>query len=440
LTGPEPPLWERAAVVFVIFMLSQALIGPLFSPDQAETPVLRLFWLPVYAVIFGLMVYRAPALVRAWPAWIIVGGLVILVFASKYWSIDPAVTLRRTIAMAIASAFAVYLGAAFRGPHLPRVLMHAGLVMAVGSLVMIFANPTLGIHQTDNAGLWRGLWYEKNQMGMIMVASAIAAAACLASPDPRRLLPGLTLALSVLLVLATQSKTSLLCLLVGLGAVATLWSMRRGGPAFAIVVVWIGVVVGGAAAELWFTDAAEVLRALGKDPSLTGRTEIWESVMRRVAERPMTGYGYAAFWTLDSVPADIVQAETGWPAPSAHNGWMDLLVQLGWPGTVFVAVVVALAGLAAAIRMGGQGVREGRFSIAYLPAFLVLSLSESVLMTHANLPWVLVLTILTRTLISEPAAARLAAPVRRPYQSAPRIAAHFPNGQARRSPVPVRPA
>ena len=60
--------------------------------------------------------------------------------------------------------------------------------MAVGSLIMVFAFPGIGVHHDVNAGLWRGLWYEKNQMGIVMVAGATAATAVLASGDPRRLI------------------------------------------------------------------------------------------------------------------------------------------------------------------------------------------------------------------------------------------------------------
>ena len=126
----------------------------------------------------------------------VLGLLVLHAFASKWWSIDPEVTQRRVIAMAISSAFAIYLGAVFTGRHLPRMLMLAGLIMGIGSLVMVFGNPVVGVHQADNAGLWRGLWYEKNQMGLVMSAGAVAAAACLASGDPRRLLPAITLVIT----------------------------------------------------------------------------------------------------------------------------------------------------------------------------------------------------------------------------------------------------
>jgi len=438
----EPPPWERLAAGFVVFMLTGALIAPVLAPDQGETPVLRLIWIPVYAVIAGLVVYRFEKVIRAWPAWLILGGLVLLAYASKYWSIDPAVTQRRVIAMAINSAFAVYVGAVFRGAALPRMLMWTCLVMAIGSLVMVFAFPRIGVHQYDNAGLWRGLWYEKNQMGLVMVVGAVSAAATLAADQIAGTLRRpwaalLALVLCTLLVLATQSKTSLLCWLLGVGMVAGWWVLKQGGAAITVAAIWLAVVASALGAWIWNSDSALILEALGKDPSLTGRTLIWEALMRKVAERPWTGYGFSAFWGEDSIPAMQIRLETQWPVPSAHNGWIDLLVQLGWPGAVAVGGVMAISGVLILTRTNGLGAREGYWSVAYLAVFTALSLSESVLLTHANLPWVLMLAILARAVTFEapPVHAPLAPRPARAYQSRPRIAPDYVNGPARRRPV-----
>lgn len=394
---PEPPLWEQLAAGFVVIMLTGALIGPVFAPDQGETPLLRLIWLPVYATIAGLIVIRFDKVVRVWPAWIALLAMVALAFASKYWSLAPDVTVRRVIAMTINASFAVYLGAVFRGVALPRLLVHAVLPMALGSLVMVFAFPSIGVHSDINAGLWRGLWYEKNQMGIVMVAGAVGAAAVLATGDRRWHAPVAVLPLATLLVLTTQSKTSLICMALGLGIIGGLWILRRSGPAAAVGLVWLGVVAVAGGVAFWFAGPEIILEALGKDPTLTGRTEIWESLMRRVGDRPMTGYGYSAFWGLQSTPANFVRLETGWVVPSAHNGWIDLLVQLGWPGAVLVGIILGGATLLTVCRIGGAGAREGDWGLAYMAVFILLSLSESVLMSHAGLPWSLALAIVARS-------------------------------------------
>jgi len=441
LTEPAPSIWERVICGVIIAMLTGALIGPVFAPLQEETPVLRLVWLPAYAAIVGLLLFRIDRLWRAWPAMIAIAAIVGLAFASRYWSIDFATTMRRVIALAISCGFALYLGAVFRGPHLPRLLMHTALFMALGSLVMVVAFPSIGVHQLDNAGLWRGLWYEKNQMGAVMVIGAIAAAACLASPDPRRLLPAVALVLSSGLVLATQSKTSLLCLMVGLGLIGGFWSLRRGGAAFSVIAIWCAVVLAGLGVWIWDTHSVAVLEALGKDPSLTGRTDIWDSLMRKVADRPWTGYGYGAFWGRigESPPADWVRKETGWIVPSAHNGWIDLLVQLGWPGAVLVGSLMAGTALLAVLRCMGSGLREGWWGLGFLAAFFVLSLSESILMAHQGLPWVLFMAAMTRAMLPSPSAAPapLVEKRRRAYQTGPRIVSQYPHGSQRRA-FPVR--
>ena len=417
-------------------MMTGALIAPVLAPDQAETPILRMVWLPVYAVTAGLIAFRFEKIIRAWPAWLILFGLIALAYVSKYWSIDPEVTSRRVIAMAINSAFAVYVGCVFRGAPLPRMLMNTCLVMAVGSLIMVFAFPRIGVHQMDNAGLWRGLWYEKNQMGLVMVVGAVSSAAVLAADHlaqngRKPWVPLMAFGLTTLLVMATQSKTSLLCWLLGVGMIGFWWLLKQGGAAITIVAVWFAVLTSSLAAWFWNTDSAAILQALGKDPSLTGRTLIWEALMRRVAERPMTGYGFSAFWGVDSIPAREIRLETQWPVPSAHNGWIDLLVQLGWPGAIFVGAIMLVSAILVIVRLNGMGAREGYWSIAYLTVFTALSLSESVLLTHANLPWILMLAIMSRAMTYDPIPVRapLARPAARAYQNRSRIASDYVNGR-----------
>lgn len=431
---PSPPWWEWLGAGIILALITGAFIGPVFAPDQGEAPILRLVWLPVYAWTILMVCLRIKRVAAAWPAWVALMLLVGLTYASKYWSIDPSTTTRRVMAMSMSGVFAIYVGSVFRGSHLPRLLTYTGLAMGVGSLVFIFGMPRIGIHQDVNAGLWRGMWYEKNQMGFVMTACAVGAAACLVRDLSRWKIPAATLALSVLLILGTQSKTSLVCMTLGLGMVGLLWAIRQGGPVLAVMSAWLAVVGGGFGTWLWNTHSADILISLGKDPTLTGRTLIWESLMRRVAEHPWTGYGYSAFWVKDSVPALYVRRETQWPVPSAHNGWIDLLVQLGWPGAILVGTMLLIAAATTLWRLGGAGAREGGWAFSYLCAFFMLSLSESVLLSHQSLPWTLVMAIMARAALPAPLAARapLARRTRPAYLTGSRIAAQSAHGPTAR--------
>lgn len=437
-----PPWWEQAAAGFVVIMLTGAFVGPVFAPSQEETPILRLVWLPVFAIIAGLALRRLDRIVRAWPAILLLGLTVLLAFASKWWSIDAATTQRRVIALTMAGAFALYLGSVYRGVALPRLLACAGLVMAVGSLVFVLAFPPIGIHRDVNVGLWRGMWYEKNQMGQVMVCVAVAAAAWLSVAGRHWRIAAITLVLATFLMIMSQSKTSLLCWLIGFGLVGAVWAARQGGAVLGVLTVWGATFAAIAVGVGFLLGGPAILVALGKDPSLTGRTEIWAALMDMVAERPWTGYGYAAFWTRTSVPADIIQAQTGWLVPSAHNGWIDLLVQVGWPGAVLVGTILLIGFAATVARLSTSGLVEGGFSLAYLAIVATLSLSESVLLHHQDLAWVMVLAIVARsTMLQGYPSPAAVAPDRRPaYQTPSRIAALSGHGQARRKSVPVRPA
>ena len=396
-----PSLWEQAAAGLILALLSGALLGPIFAPQQQETPVLRLIWPPVYLLILGLSGFRARRMAAAWPAFIPLLLMVALALASSLWSQAPEVTERRVLALGLTGVFAIYLGAVFRGVALPRMLTVTSLALGVGSLISVFVFPGFGIHHDVNAGMWRGVWYEKNQLGMLMSVGVIAAAALFAAPQEAKDRPLALAALGVcvLALLGSQSKTALIMALLGGGLVVFCGLIRRMGPVFGVISIWCLGVALGAGLWIWSEFSVQILALFGKDPSLTGRTEIWEAISRMAERKPWLGYGYSAFWLPSAEPMEWIRHETGWRVPSAHQGWLDLRAELGWAGVSLVGAVVALTAAAVLCRLPGLGRREGYWSLAWLAAFLLLSLSESVLLRHQDLPWTLFMALMARNLI-----------------------------------------
>ncbi|MGR4863745.1 O-antigen ligase family protein [Caulobacter sp. LARHSG274] len=389
---------EALACGLVLFMLSNALIGPLVDPLQAggeDMPLLRLMWLPVYALILALALWRAPRLLSFWLPAGLLSLLIFWVFASAAWSLDPGTTNRRALAAAFTTLFGLYFAASFDGRRMAEIIAVTFLVLAVGGLLAAVAYPKMGVQHDINAGDWRGLWYEKNQMGAMMVYCALASMAAILAGSPRRKLFVLAIALSAAMIVMSKSKTSLLALMIGLAGSLLLAATRR-GPAMAVIVVWTGITVVAALALVLWLAPELAFKAIGKDPSLTGRTEIWTALLRQSAKAPLTGYGYAVFWRLDSAPANWIRKETGWLVPTAHNGWLDILAQLGWIGVGLCALVLGGALLVSLFRF--HKVADGYWATLFLAIFLLTTFSESFILERNGIAWALACAAVARLL------------------------------------------
>ncbi len=200
---------EVALTIFCLLMFSNALIGPLFAPQtldaaaaESDSAILRVMWLPVYAVTLLLIGFRVTRLMRILPALFMTGLLVGLCFASSYWSIAPDITTRRTIAVAVTSLFGLYLAARYKGEDLVQIIAFSFAILAFGSYFVCLFVPHLGIHDDINAGAWKGLWYEKNQMAAMMVLGFIAScASAYIAPERRKAWIGLAAMIFLLVVL-----------------------------------------------------------------------------------------------------------------------------------------------------------------------------------------------------------------------------------------------
>lgn len=404
------PLLDRlelvaaGALVFASTSPGLLLAGVSEDPNAPENPIFRLVWLPVFAGALALSVWRAPRLLRAWFPVALTMVLVGWAAASRSWSLAPDVTGRRALALALTAVLGVYLGGALSGRRFVEALAAAFAALAAGSALIAVLDPKVGVMRLDGGLDWRGLWPHKNTLAFNMAIGALACAcAATAAPERRRRWFG-GMALCLALLLMSRGKSSLLAAVLTLAGWGLLAALRR-GPLVAVLTVWTaGVAAFAVGLVAWLAPAA-ALKAIGKDPTLTGRTDIWAAVLRQWAKSPHLGYGFAAFWEKTSVPALTIQKETHWTVPSAHNGWLDLLVQVGDVGVGLFAAVLVLATAAGVLR--GARLGDGGFGLLFLVLFAFLSLSESVIETPDSVAWVLFVAVLVRALgprTSDPAA------------------------------------
>jgi O-antigen ligase len=86
------------------------------------------------------------------------------------------------------------------------------------------------------------------------------------------------------------------------------------------------------------TGAIATERDSGDPMSLTGRVDVWKTILEYAAQRPLFGYGHDAFWSPSRIE-DISKTHQ-WSINQAHNAYLEWLVNLGLVGLCLYMVAM----------------------------------------------------------------------------------------------------
>src|SRR5208282_1395165 len=156
----------------------------------------------------------------------------------------------------------------------------------------------------------------------------------------RRLLAlGAVLAMTVWLLHLCNSMTSI-CALSMAGTVMLL-STR---PAFRRRPALLHLVIAGVILctlyALFFQSSGALIQGLGRDATLSGRTVAWPEFLRLVNNQ-LIGVGYESFWLGERLQKVWVITQ-GLHINEAHNGYIEVLLTLGWIGLALLGVLIAM--------------------------------------------------------------------------------------------------
>ncbi|WP_296816633.1 O-antigen ligase [Brevundimonas sp.] len=318
-----------------LFILLQGWSAPLtgWSLTAENSALLRNAFWPAYGFTLVLLAQSwretLRALMKSAPLLVLVG----LAFASTFWSIDSEATFRRSVALLFTCLAGFVIAARWRWRTVAELIAGNIALLAVLSFLIGALLPAYGRMEELFPGSWRGVYTEKNALGGIMALGVCVSVASAILAPRRRLLWIASVLLCLLLVLLSTSKTALVAMALGLAAMGWVWIVRR-GPVSAVAFTWIAAVgvfgLAGAivlAPEFFFD-------LLGKDATLTGRTEIWEAAIRQGELKPMWGYGYGVLWDhmRGFYPGAWIAHQSGFIAGHAHNSWIEVWLALGWVG------------------------------------------------------------------------------------------------------------
>ncbi len=389
LTFPELGAGVEIVLLLVaMFLFSGGLLSQLLGDEASAqgSPFLRALFYPVYLITLLLLVLRpwstVHGIARSFLLLIPVG----LALVSVSWSIDPDPTFRRAIALLMTTLFAIYIASRFDWPEFIELFAAGFLILAGLSLIVALIMPEIGIMSEIHPGAWSGIYWEKNQFGMNMAKLAHLCLCAMIFKPSHRLFWGGAFLLAVMLVLLSTSKTSLMALLLILLGMGGLYLVRK-GPVIAVPLVYFAMVFGvGLVMALQFFPEF-MFGLIGREPTLTGRTDIWAALFDQIRNRPWFGHGYAIFWLDETGPAFWVRQRTEWLVPTAHNGWLETWLSIGLAGVICFAVVYATA-LITALRNLLKG-KVAYWALISTLVFLLFSMSESNILQQNNLGWIL---------------------------------------------------
>lgn len=353
--------------------------------------ILLLFFVNYLATCF-LLVLRWKKVLFVLSKDRLIGLLVGFAIVSVLWSASPSKTITRSIAIVGTSLFGLYFATRYTMRQQLKVLAWTFGIVIVLSFMFGVALPKYGVMGGIHAGKWRGIYNHKNVLGKVMVLSVLNFLLLAIDSQTKRWLLWGGVSLSVLLLLLSTSKTSLLNLIILLAAFGIFRTFRW--RYHLMIPALIALTTVGVALRVWLTLSAEaLLGAIGKDPTLTGRTDLWPLVLKAIWQRPWLGYGFGGFWDGLDGESSAVWYASGWTPPNSHNGVLDLWVQLGILGVAIFAI-----GFLASIVRGVVWVRlsktsEGFWPVIYLTYLVLANLAESSLMIQNDLFWVLYIAV-----------------------------------------------
>ncbi len=315
---------------------------------------------------------------------------IVLYFAfaliSLSWSDYPAWGLKRWV-RALGDVIMVLVVATDAQPAaaLRRLFSRLGFVVLPVSILLIKYYPYLGRGFDEWGGgvVNTGVTTNKNSLGVLAYVVTLGALWQVLSllrdknlPNRRRhlLAQGTLLAFGVDVLFTAHSATSGASFLLGAGLMLVLaLQFFRARPRAVHALVLTLLLVGGLAMLLG--GEADVTRALGRKPDLTGRTEIWRMLIP-MCPNSIGGAGFETFWCGPRVAKFYAMHGGISMTNEAHNGYVEMYLNLGWIGVGLIALIL-VQGYRRAVHAFRRDPALGALLVAYVVSAVTYNIGEA---------------------------------------------------------------
>jgi exopolysaccharide production protein ExoQ len=321
------------------------------------------------------------------------------------WTDFPEVTIRRVFkAVGCVLMIMVVLSERNRDVAVKRLMVAAGFVLVSLSVLYVKYYPAIG--RMYNRWTWIvspvGVTTHKNSLGGLCQIFGIVFVFCflrafcnkqMVNRRRHMLAHGIALAMVIWLFLQANSVTAQSCFLLGaafLCAMSVPSIARMRTQVHALIFTLLAVPF----AILFLGVGSSALEGMGRDSTLTGRTDIWQRVIA-LQGKPIVGVGFESFWLgprLDSMN----KYQQG--LNEAHNGFIEFWLALGVVGLIFLAIFIirGYRDIATLMRFDPEA---ARLRMAFFITVVVSSYTEAAFRTE-SISWIVFLLITMRAPVS----------------------------------------
>jgi O-antigen ligase len=331
---------------------------------------------------------------------------------SVFWSDYPMVTFKRWT-KAFGDVVMVWIVLTDPEPTaaIKRLLARTGFLLIPVSILLIKYYPSMGRGYSPWTGAIQntGAATQKNGLGVICLLFGLAflwylLEAFQRGERVRTIKPliahGATLAMAVWLFWMGDSATSIACFLMG-GGLMVIAGRQTFARRPAMLHTLVGTVLAVILYGLFLNPGAGLVEAVGRDSTLTGRTALWDMVLSMTVS-PWFGAGYESFWLGERL--EKIWQANWWHPNQAHNGYIEVYLDLGWVGLALLALVIG-SGYRNIVRALRWDPGAARLKLAFFAVAVAYNLTEHAFRDLHPL-WIALL--LAVTVVPEPSARKVA--------------------------------
>lgn len=318
-----------------------------------------------------------------------------LMFGSLFWSFNPNETLTQLRAdLFPMTIFSLYLASRF---SLDEQLEIISIALTTGLCLSVFFSltmPRIGISPpgAPHPGTWRGIYLEKNAFGAtsVLAANTLFLRALFVKGGFFRRWGLFGVAFAAILL--STSKTALVLSLITLLMIFFIhrfhWQGKKTVLLLDIFILGIGIIF-----AFLINDFESVIDSLNKGTTLSGRTYIWSYVLERLnPDHFWLGFGKGAFFNTPS-NMSLFEAQYGFMINHAHNGYLELLLDVGFMGLVLFIICFSLLYIKSFQIAYKNQQASDLFPIALLNFLVLQNITESYLTYRTNIVWLLFVTL-----------------------------------------------